>query len=74
MVMETFYILNYINTCIGAISFPPGIFFSSNNIIPVFISYLNCSGFESKVLDCSYELAPSQACAHTNDAAVICQC
>ena len=65
---DIFHILTYINTCIGAISFPPGIFFSSNNIILVIISYINCSGFESKVLDCPYELAT------TNDAAVICQC
>jgi hypothetical protein len=58
----------------GAISFPPGVYFSYNDITPVLFSYLNCTGDESNILDCQYRLATSQkTCDHTSDAAVICQ-
>ena len=58
----------------GAISLPPGIYFSYNYELPVVISRLNCTGSESNVLDCRYTIATTQTCDHTNDAAIICQC
>uniref|UniRef100_A0A1X7ULL6 Deleted in malignant brain tumors 1 protein n=1 Tax=Amphimedon queenslandica TaxID=400682 RepID=A0A1X7ULL6_AMPQE len=57
----------------GAISLPPGIYFSYNYELPVVISRLNCTGSESNVLDCHYTIATTQTCDHTNDAAIICQ-
>ena len=40
----------------------------------MYLNYLNCSGLESSVFDCSYNQSIDHSCSQYEDASVICQC
>ena len=56
--------------CIDASAYSNAYF--GQGIIPILMTYVGCSGTESRLVDCSYS-SSTGGCSHSEDAGVQCQ-